>query len=423
MLPGAGSSSNLAATASSAGRPQGNVRALCPDTAPGYARCFALVRTDVRYETPPAYTANLGVAQGDLASAAASAYYGPLGPAQIQQAYNLPSATAGKGQTVGIVDAYDDPTAESDLAQYRSQLQLPACTTANRCFTKLNENGAASPLPKPNGGWAGEISLDLDMVSAVCPNCHIVLVEASSQSFKDFGTAVKAASRAGARQISNSYGGPECYQNKAGKTMCAAPTFGAAYNIPNTVITASAGDSSWFAGPQSPADYGTVVSVGGTSIYPYANQRGWLETAWTDGGSSCSKFVQNPSWIPQSIGCPGGTRPIADVSAVADPYTGVLVYETYPETKGGFRVYGGTSVSSPIIAAVYALAGNAASQHYGAKLYTSKSALTDVVIGKNGILGFENNALQPCQPVLICTALPGYDGPTGNGTPYGVGAF
>jgi len=424
-LPGAavpGTAGPAAQTAAQVRQSQPNVRALCPDAAPGYARCFALVRTDVSYQVPP--DSQHVALPADLTSAAATAYYGPLDPAHLQQAYNLPSASAGKGQTVGIVDAYDDPTAESDLATFRKQFKLPACTTANGCFRKLNQKGQSSPLPTANGGWAGEISLDLDMVSSICPNCKIVLIEATTASNADLGASAQAAAAAGAGQISNSYGSGECYVNTKNKVICAAPTGAKYYNIPGVVVTASTGDSSWFAGPQSPADYQTVVAVGGTSLYPYSNTRGWLETAWTDGGSSCSKYISNPSWIPSSIGCPGKKRPLADVAAVADPYTGVLVYETYPATKGSFQVYGGTSASSPIVASIYALAGNASKQNAGASLYKApKGSLTDVIIGRNGIQGYENDALQTCTPALICNAAPGYDGPTGNGTPYGIKAF
>ena len=401
-----------------------SVRSLCGPVGPGFARCFALVRTDLRFETPPDYHAALGISQGDLAMAAASAYYGPLGPAELQQAYKLPSATAGKGQTVGIVDAYSYPTAESDLGTYRKQFKLPPCTIKNGCLQILNQAGKASPLPPPDPGWSGEMALDLDMASAICPNCHIVLVEANSARNGDLGASVRTAAAAGAGQISNSYGSAECSPLPTGKVSCIDPRSDSKfYNIPNTIITVSSGDYSWFDGPQMPADFGTVVAVGGTSLYPYSNNRGWLEVAWSGAGSSCSKFVANPSWIPASIGCPGKKRPSADVSAVADPYTGVLTYETYPNTKGYFYVTGGTSVSSPIIASVYALAGNAASQKFGSLLYKARGALTDVVIGKNGIVGGVNGANQSCTPVAICTAMPGWDGPTGNGTPWGLGAF
>jgi subtilase family serine protease len=401
-----------------------NLRALCPDVVLGFFRCLAIMRTDVRYDRPPEYRAVTGIAEADLALAAAKNYYGPFGPSQLQQIYSLPSAKAGKGQTVAVVDAFSDSTVASDLTKYRKTFKLPPCTVASGCFRVLNQKGKPSPLPAPNPGWAGEISLDVQMVSAICPNCKIVLVEADNNSDKNLAIAVGAAQRAGAAQISNSYGSPECVDHK-GKIICQSPeNFASYYNIPKTIITASTGDSSWFAGPQWPADFGTVIAVGGTSTYPYDNKRGWFETAWTDGGSGCSKYIMRPSWIPKRIvKCPGDTRGIADVSADADPYTGVLVYETYPYTKGYFYVFGGTSVSSPIIASVYALAGNATSQTYGASLYAPGASLNDVVVGKNGIPGTENDAGQTCTPTKICVAMPGWDGPTGNGTPSGVGAF
>jgi subtilase family serine protease len=402
-----------------------NVRKVCPDAKPGFAQCFALVRTDAFYATAPDYRATLDIAPEDAAAAAAKGFYGPLGAPQLEQAYNLPSTTAASTQTVAIVDAYDDPTAESDMAQYRAQFKLPPCTTADGCFRKLNQKGAASPLPLKDGNWSGEISLDLDMVSAICPKCHVVLVEANSNAMKNLAFAVSAAHGAGANVISNSYGGGECGLNSFGRVACKSPlSLASYYKIDKTIVTASSGDDSWFAGPQSPADFGTVIAVGGTSLYSTKNSRGWLETAWSNAGSGCSHFVKRPSWIPASTGCRGNMRPISDVSAVADPFTGVLVYQTYPATRGGLYVYGGTSAASPIVAATYGLAGNAATQTFGATLYKApKGSLTDVLVGANGVIGLQNNAGQQCAPINICTAMPGWDGPTGNGTPYGLKAF
>lgn len=399
-------------------------------------QCFALVRTDVVYSKPPQYHANF--ASAVLGADAANAWYYPLEPAQLQQAYKLPSKSAGNGQTVGIVDAFGDPNAESDLAQYRKAFKLPECSTSNGCLQILNQKGQTSPLPSPgtgsNAGWAVEIALDLDMVSAICPNCKIVLIEANTNSSKDLAIAVGAARNAGANVISNSYGGPECVVNNKGKIVCFASQiqkFAKYYNVPGAIVTASSGDFSWYAGPQTPADFTTVVSVGGTSLYPFNNSRGWIETAWSDAGSSCSTFVKRPSWVKlsKSLRCPKDTRPISDVSAVSDPNTGVLVYLSYPYS-GGFYVVGGTSAASPIVASIYALAGNASTQKFGAKLYNAGSNLTDVLIGKNASPDLENNAGQICgsnvkggDPTAICASMPGWDGPTGNGTPWGVGAF
>jgi subtilase family serine protease len=363
-LPLARNGSGLGYSAGVHGTHRATFRAACPAPQPGRFACLALVRTDVWYKSLPSYKRITGIAQSDLQGAASAATYDGLGPAQLQQAYDLPSKTAGKGQTVAVVDAYDDPTAESDLATYRSTFKLPPCSSASGCFRKLNENGAAAPLPPPgtgsNRGWGTEISLDLDMVSAICPNCKIILMEARSSQFLDLAMSVKAAASAGARAISNSYGAPECLGLQGNPACHSTISFAKYFAIPNTIITASSGDSSWLAGPESPADFGTVVAVGGTSLYPYATKRGWVEMAWNmGGGSGCSLFVKRPGWVPASTGCPnskgknpGTMRPIADVSAVADPSTGVAVYETFPFAYGGFFIVGGTSASSPIIASV-----------------------------------------------------------------------
>lgn len=320
-----------------------------------------------------------------------------LNPADLQSAYNL-SASGGSGQTIAIVDAYDDPNAESDLAVYRSYFGLPACTTANSCFKKVNQNGGTS-YPSPDVGWAEEISLDLDMASAICPKCKILLVEASSASFLNLGTAVNRAVTMGANTISNSYGGSE---------SSIETIYASYYNHPGVVITASSGDSGY--GVEVPAAYNTVVAVGGTSLSRSSNARGWSETAWSGAGSGCSRYISKPSW-QKDTGC--SRRTVADVSAVADPNTGVSVYDTYGDV-GGWLKFGGTSVSSPIIASVYALAGNASSINAPSSLYSASSSnFYDVISGSNG----------SCGGSYLCTAKSGYDGPTGRGTPHGTGAF
>jgi subtilase family serine protease len=318
-------------------------------------------------------------------------------PADLQSAYKLPSATAGTGQTVAIVDAFDDPNAESDLAVYRSTFGLPPCTTANGCFKKTDQNGGTR-FPRRDVGWAQEISLDLDMVSAICPNCNILLVEANTNSFSNLAAAVDTAARLGANAISNSYGGSEF----STETSSADPHF----NHPGHAITASSGDSGF--GPQYPAASQFVTAVGGTSLLTAANSRGWSETVWSGAGSGCSAFEPKPSW-QLDAGC--AKRTIADVAAVADPNTGVAVYDTFRQP--GWLVFGGTSVSSPIIASVYALAGNAGSVTYGSFPYSHTGSLFDVVSGSNG----------SCGGSYLCTGTAGYDGPSGNGTPNGTGAF
>ena len=326
-------------------------------------------------------------------------------PPDLQSAYALNGSTAGSGQTVAIVDAYDDPNAEADLGVYRSTFGLSACTTANGCFRKVNQTGGAK-YPRSNGGWAQEISLDLDMVSAICPNCHILLVEASSASLTNLGTGVNEAAALGANEISNSYGGGESSSDSSYDTSY--------YHHPGIAITASSGDSGY--GAQYPAASQYVTSVGGTSLSKASNSRGWSETAWSGAGSGCSKYDAQPSWqgAVSNITANCAMRAIADVSAVADPNTGVSVYDSFSyQGFSGWLVFGGTSVASPIIASVYALAGNAGSVTYASYPYSHTSSLNDVTSGSNG----------SCGGTPLCTAGPGWDGPTGLGTPNGTGGF
>jgi subtilase family serine protease len=323
---------------------------------------------------------------------------GPTGfnPADLQAAYNL--AAGGAGATVAIVDAYDDPNAESDLSVYRNQFGLPACTTSNGCFKKINQNGGSTP-PRANASWAEEISLDLDMVSAICPSCHILLVEASSNSFANLATAVdRAAGTSGVIAISNSYGGGEYSGEVSDQSH---------FNHAGIAVTASSGDAGY--GVEFPAASRYVTAVGGTHLTRSGSS--WNETAWSGAGSGCSAYITKPSW-QSDAGC--GNRTVADVSAVADPNTGVSVYDTYGlRPRGGWLVFGGTSVASPIIASVYALAGNTGSISYGSFSYSHTGSLFDVLSGSNG----------SCGGSYLCTSGGGYDGPTGNGSPRGTGAF
>ncbi len=357
-----------------------SVRACAAPTA-GTASCYALVRTDVAGKPGPGATP--------------SGY----GPADLQSAYKLPSSTAGSGQTIAIVDAYDDPTAESDLGVYRSQYGLPACTTANGCFRKVNQTGGTK-YPRTNGGWAQEISLDVDMVSAICPNCHILLVEASSNSFSNLGAAVDEAAKLGANAISNRYGGSDTSDS----------SYGQYYNHPGIAVTVSSGDNGY--GVEYPASSHYVTAVGGTSLTRNSSSRGWGETAWSGAGSGCSTY--NTALTGQATANTGcSMRAVADVSADADPNTGVAVYDsTAYQGRSGWLVFGGTSVASPIIASVYGLAGNAASidNNYP---YSHTNALFDVTSGSNG----------SCGTTQWCNARSGWDGPTGLGTPNGTGAF
>ncbi|MFF3654270.1 S53 family peptidase [Streptomyces olivochromogenes] len=331
------------------------------------------------------------------------------GPSNLQSAYGLTSAAAsnGSGETIAIVDAYNDPNAEADLAKYRSYYGLSACTTANGCFKKVSQTGSTTSLPSSDAGWSEEISLDVDMASAICPNCNILLVEATSATMANLGKAVNEAVTLGAKYVSNSYGGSESSSDTSYDTSY--------FNHPGVAITVSAGDSGY--GAEYPAASKYVTSVGGTALSTSSNSRGWTESVWetssTEGtGSGCSSYDAKPTWQTDT-GC--SKRTIADVSAVADPATGVSVYDSYGVTAGWYT-FGGTSASSPIIAGVYALGGTPSSSSYPASFpYASAgtSALNDVTSGSNG----------SCGSSYLCTAKSGYDGPTGWGTPEGVAAF
>ncbi len=369
-----------AGTAHASPSPTGSAHAavrVCA-TAPGTAACHALLRTDL-----------------GPAAATPSGYV----PADLQSAYKLPSSTAGGGRTVAIVDAYDDPTAESDLGVYRSTFGLPACTTANGCFRKIDQRGGTS-YPRKDAGWAAEISLDLDMVSAVCPNCKIVLVEADSNSFANLGAAENEAASLTPTAISNSWGGSDTSD----------ATYGAYFNHPGIAVTVSSGDGGY--GVEYPASSHYVTAVGGTSLTRASTTRGWAETAWSGAGSGCSAYnLILSGQTTVNTGC--AKRAVADVSADADPNTGVSVYDTTRyQGQQGWLVFGGTSVAAPVIASVYALAGNTSTidNNYP---YAHTSALFDVTTGSNGT----------CPTSQWCHAGTSWDGPTGLGTPNGTGAF
>ncbi|MDB5691038.1 MAG: peptidase [Alphaproteobacteria bacterium] len=345
------------------------------------ARCHAHVVTD---------------AQGDEADAAATPNAVPAGygPADLRSAYNI---TTDGTTTIAIVDAYGYPTAEQDLAVYRSQYGLPACTTANGCFRKVNQSGQQTNYPKTDTGWSQESALDLDMASAMCPGCKLVLVEATTPSFANLAAGVRtAAGIAGVTVISNSYGGTE-----TGST-----SYEPSYNQPGKAVTVSTGDSGY--GVQFPASSPHVIAVGGTHLVRAANARGWSETAWTSGGSGCSTVYAKPAFQtdPQC-----GNRMEADVSAIGDPNTGVAVYGPTTRRGSGWMVFGGTSVSAPLIGGIYGVTGHRPTGASG--IYTNASQLNDVTSGTNGT----------CGGTYFCSAGVGYDGPTGLGTPNGTGAF
>ena len=356
----------------------------------GAAGCYSRVITN-RTGTP-------------LAQSIPSGY----GPADFHGAYNLPTTSANP-QTIAIVDAYDDPTIEGDLAHYSETYGLPGCTTANGCFRKVNQFGQEGPYPNKDSGWSLEISLDVETAHAICQNCEILLVEAESSQFSDLTTAVARAVSLGATEISNSYAGGE-YSGE---------TSDSSYNHPGIAITASAGDNGY--GAEYPAASPYTIAVGGTTLTLGSSHSYGTEEVWSGTGSGCSAYASAQFWQTSDANwsqteC-GTKRGIADVAADADPSTGASVYDTtkYQGQEGWFTV-GGTSLSAPLIAAVYALAGGGGANYPASNPYghqaDSPASLHDVTSGSNG----------SCSTIM-CKGAVGYDGPTGVGTPNGITAF
>ncbi len=368
-------------TASAAPSPTGALRgekAVCAQASVGYAHCHAHVVTKGGNVTPNATTS----------------YQSGYSPAQLRTAYGL--GTLSGTTTIAIVDAYAHPAAAADLAVYRTQFGL---RPAN--LTQVNQTGG-STLPAGNTGWGQEEMLDLEMVSAICPTCPIIYVGASSASFTDLGTAVKTAAAKGAKVISNSYGGSESPSETSIQSSY--------YTIPGVAITVSSGDSGY--GAQSPAAFNTVTAVGGTNLKLNADGTRASETVWSGAGSGCSAYITKPTW-QHDTGC--ARRTIADVAAVADPATGVAVYDSYGSTGGAnWYVFGGTSVAAPIIGGIYGLSGNTAGTP-AALLYSAAGSLFDVTSGSNGRCTNHRTT----GSAYLCTGVSGYDGPTGNGTPKG----
>ncbi len=330
---------------------RGGAQAVCPGPArAGSARCVAWV---LPFASP-----------------------GPSGlsPAIIKSVYNFPtSLKAGAGKTIAIVDAYDDPTAASDLKTFDTQFGLPACTTANGCFKKVNQTGGTK-YPSANSGWALEISLDIEWAHAIAPGAKILLVEANSSSFANLLTAENYA-KTHAQYVSNSWGGSEFYGEQSYDSYFARP---------GVSVFVAAGDSGL------PADYPsaspTVISVGGTTLNFNTNGTFASETGWSQSGGGCSAYeTATPAQSSFSqygqVNC-GGKRATPDVSLVADPNSGVSVYDSTPYYgMSGWWQVGGTSVSTPMWAGRSADAGVVLNSSY---VYGNNITFRDITSGNNG---------------------------------------
>ena len=364
-----------------AGREAVTARQVCnPSPGRGRASCMAMLRTDL----PAVRSVQPG--------SQPSGYH----PSDIQTAYGLPRS--GAGRTVAVVNPYNNRTAESDLAVYRRQFNLPPCTTANGCFRRINQNGGTTPPTGTDPGWALETSLDLDAVSAACPDCKILLVQATDAYFSNLFTAIRQAVTQGARYVSMSWGAPE-FSGEAG---------GDSVFTPGVAFVAASGDSGY---PNLiyPAASRYVTAAGGTTLRQLPAPTGFTESAWSGGGSGCSLYESKPPF-QHDAGC--AHRTAVDISADADPATGLAVYDSTPVSgSSGWWVVGGTSLSSPLIAAMYAVAGTPGhADRPNSYPYAHPHAFHDIARGSNG----------SCGGSYLCVARPGYDGPTGIGSPAGV---
>ena len=436
----------------------------CPPSTPGHQECYALGRVAAPAGSPGAkpFVVNDGATE--------SGPKGGLTPAQLASAYEYDPAEGGTGQTVGIVDSFDDPNIEKDLATFDTNYGLPACTTANGCFKKVGETGSTTALPKADtSGWSVEVTLDVETVHAVCHNCKIVLVEVEGSNTTSHATGVEAAIKLGATEVSNSYGGAEGEYEKE-----------EAYDQPGVPIVASAGDNGYYEWdevnkikppvlqerPSVPAALPSVISVGGTSLKLNENGTRSSETVWNHnglddalglknkaaegaGGGGCSTLFTAKPWQQNVPGFPAtgcGTKRLDnDIAAVGDPYTGFDIYDSYNcgkncEENGGGRgweTWGGTSLSAPIISAIYGLAGGGGGVSYpAATLYShlGPTSFFDVTVGGNGYCDGEpeSSCGKPnakygekvdCEGTSACDARVGFDGPSGVGTPKGLGGF
>lgn len=455
--PDPAAAATLRTRLASPGSAYGTVRQVCPAPRRGGASCLVLA-------VAPAPAGAPGASAYPRAAGAGSA--GPAGgltPADLASAYGYTGAVGGAGQTVAIVDAFDDPNIEADLEAFDSRYGLQPCTKGDGCFSKVSQTGSETALPAADTvGWSVEIALDVETVHAACPKCRVLLVEAKSEAFSDLAAAVDEAVALGATEVSNSYGGLETEVGTSER---------AAYDHPGVAITAASGDSGFLnwdrlaeagvapALADAPATFATVVSVGGTSLKLGSTGARKTETVWNDSGppsgrafkrfaasgGGCSTLSAAPSWQTaaagwSATGC-GSHRVDNDVAAVADPYTGFDVYTSYKDSASattGWQTVGGTSLSSPLIAALIGLAGGARGASYpAATLYEhlGQASLYDVTLGGNGYCDGvgatlcgepgvnEQFGVLDCVGTAACDARVGFDGPAGVGAPVGLGAF
>ena len=500
----------LAATTSADAAGTTSVRVaehVCTSPSSGRLSCDAMKLVTKQMSTSKAaQLEKKGAAKSVKASRLGSGPAGGYTPKQLARAYGI-NPNAKTRQKVAIVDAFDNPSVRKDLNAFDQRYGLHRET--RKSFKVLNQQGHTSPLPSADEGWAGEITLDVQSVRAVCHHCRIILIEANNNGDGNLAKAVDQAVKQGAKIVSNSYGGPESPADPAWIRH--------AYHHKGVAVLASSGDDGWYdwdganyyqyipnsgSGNRSqvPASYSSVVGVGGTSLHLNPDGTRAAESVWNENGpadlagagivlytqgyepgaagSGCSKRYNAPAWQRhvkgyKSLGCGGKKRSEVDIAALADPFTGFDVYETFDwctdpscqltSADNGWATYGGTSLSSPVIAGMWGLAGGAHGKHPAKTLYDrykkSKGSTYDVRVGGTG--GCYDQSPRSCSGLLQysvygptynakanpntgpaglldcawgktggvkahrgqCYAQPGYDGVSGVGTPQGLKVF
>ena len=454
---------------------------VCSGVTVGYAHCDAMRLVPASKSTP-----------GALPMAAPGTFKGETGngysPAQLATAYDVDADSAtGSTQTVAVVDADDDPNALADLNTFDAYYGLPAETT--RSFAKVDQTGGTQ-YPTADASWAAEMSLDIEAIRGICHQCRILLVEANTAANANMHASMAEAVALGANEISASFGSPE---PPGGLSAATAKALITAFNFPHVAVVAATGDHGWRAwdlvnefhdpqyGPDYPSSLPNVVAVGGTTLTLTAADKRASETVWNRNGDSdsigwpdfkgegatgggCSISFKASSWqlaVPgfSDTGC-GKFRMAGDIAADGDPHTGFDIYDSY--LSGGWQTLGGTSLSTPLIAAMWALAGGPAGvKSPGRTLYrhAGEPGFYDVKSGGNAYCGFADpdtcavagpfagggpaanpndtdsgtvdcafapfpsTDTTPVENNKECRAAVGYDGPSGLGTPIGLSVF
>jgi len=320
------------------------------------------------------------------------------------------------------VDAFDDPNAAADLAVFSNQFGIPLAAGQ---FKVVYANGTKPPTD-PSGGWEGEEALDIEWAHAMAPHAKLFLVEAASNRFTDLFNAVYVAKHlvqcghvyacpAGSKgkgEVSMSWGGSE-FSNES--------DFDIIFTAPNVVFVASTGDSP---GAEYPSASPNVMAVGGTSdSRSLATGDLIQQISWSDAGGGLSFYEPTPAYqsvLPRSI--TQGARALPDLSADANPTTGVWVYDSY-QWGGivfGWAIVGGTSVSAQVVAGILNSASTA-SGHFSASTAAELTRMYSEYPNSGTYhADFWDITYGACNYYMGSFSVGGYDLCTGLGTPRGL---